>query len=823
MAEAHAMANQQIGWMGVVVGDPKMAPYADQFHDIRLIDVRNVANVTQGLNATLELVVENHGMSMADGRLEVRDVQGSTLLSSINITMPAGNLSGSRIVLPLNVTVERSGWIDVQIRYLAADAHGEVAVGDNLLLHRFWSNAPPVVLDARCLGQAAYRGDNIICEVEASDDLNVTTVRLEWSVRNDTTNVTSAWEELPLGTSDGLVWWSSLFIPVDAALVPTGMLDLRAVAVDASQATTTLDVQGVLKVLNAPSSWYGPHVTDVDDSPWAGVTLPPGVPFKGLPRDATSTVSACVSDVDHDPVGEAPTLSVQRKNGPAVESVIIDSLGEINLNPSLTCSAWNLTLPNGLPLDDLDLVIHAAEEERVRRRFAVDDQAPLVALSLLNEDGSALDRAVGDGSERLHITYSDLDDAGTGAVGDLIVSWPGQAPRVMPLQINAGTPHIIIEVEAPINPLEDGVLVLEVDLVGAHGATAAASLERDLALAPPTIAQAVLCDERGQADELRFGMEIWFGASVISSRPLQETVVTIEQEGWRSTAPRWTPGESEASPSPSCAAEVPDDEHAQWFRLRPDRAFVNGEASVGLRATDIDGASSRSVLNLILRHAPPEIGLVTVNSTGVAGDPVTLTADLTDLDGVLGVECTLTVVDQEGGVVHEGTARVVAFTEEEAELSATWLSLGTVNGTLTQTLRCVDVDDEFDVAEVPVALVAANRSTDPDDGGVAPEAESDGLPLFLLAVPLLLLVTVVTVLFARSKAGVLGEEGGVELEKANQDQLWDHAPASEAAMLKRPEGWSVEQYGDWLNGPCPEGWSNDAWDAFVEEQTPLNQ
>ncbi|DAC35851.1 MAG TPA: hypothetical protein D7I05_00865, partial [Candidatus Poseidoniales archaeon] len=58
---------------------------------------------------------------------------------------------------------------------------------------------------------------------------------------------------------------------------------------------------------------------------------------------------------------------------------------------------------------------------------------------------------------------------------------------------------------------------------------------------------------------------------------------------------------------------------------------------------------------------------------------------------------------------------------------------------------------------------------------------------------------------------------------ANQDALWDHVPTSEVAVLKRPDGWSVEQYDDWLNGPCPEGWSDAAWGAFVEEQTSLNQ
>ena len=821
MAEAHAMANTQIGWMGVVVGDPKMAPYADLFHDVRLMDVRTVANVTQGLNATLELMVENHGMSAAEGRIEIRDVQGSTLLANVNLTLPAGNLSGSRVIMPLDFSVDRSGWIDVQVRYVANDVHAEVATDDNLLLHRFWSNAPPEVLDIRCLGQSAYRGDSIICEVEAVDDLNVTDVLLQWSLRNDTTNTTSPWEEIVLGTSNDRVWWSSLLLPIDASVYPVGWLDLRAVVKDASAATTVVEVKGAMEVLNAPSTWFGPHVEGVDATPWSGISLPAGVPLTGLPRDATSEVTACVSDLDHDRVLEAPSLSVERKDGTAL-LLDVDLLGEVAVNPSLVCTAWNLTLPNGLPLEDVDLIVTVAEEERLRRRFSIGDAAPTVTLALLDEQGSPLERAIGDGSERLQITYADADDAGTGAVGDLVVSWPGQAARVLPVQIEAGVQHAVVALEVPTNPLEEGTLSLDVTLTGAHGAPASAILERDVVLTPPVIDMAVLCDERGEAEELRFGMEVWFGARVISTRPLQETVVTIEQEGWRSTAPAWNEGDTEASPSAACAAQVPDDEHARWFRLRPDSAFVNGEASVGLRATDIDGASSRALLDLILRHAPPIISNVTVNSTGTAGDPVTLSAALTDLDGVLGVVCRLTVRDGAGNMVHDEPVRVVAFTEEEATMSATWLSLGSTNGTLVQTLRCIDVDDEVDEVGVAVNLTAANRTQEDDQTGGQKEAEADGLPTWAFLVPLLVVVLLVTAFALRSKTETEERPADLRMNQVDEAALWDDEVAQAPPELKRPDGWTAEQYATWLNGPRPEGWSDEAWTAFVQEQLPLN-
>ena len=50
-----------MSWMGVVVGDPKMSPYADVVHDINIIDVRVVDTLTVNSNCKIEIAIENIG------------------------------------------------------------------------------------------------------------------------------------------------------------------------------------------------------------------------------------------------------------------------------------------------------------------------------------------------------------------------------------------------------------------------------------------------------------------------------------------------------------------------------------------------------------------------------------------------------------------------------------------------------------------------------------------------------------------------------------------------------------------------------------------
>ena len=77
LAESHAAANLQTSWMGVTVGDPKMAPYADLLHDINLFGARQVGNASYMQPSQIQLALENTGMSASNGILLIEDIQGN--------------------------------------------------------------------------------------------------------------------------------------------------------------------------------------------------------------------------------------------------------------------------------------------------------------------------------------------------------------------------------------------------------------------------------------------------------------------------------------------------------------------------------------------------------------------------------------------------------------------------------------------------------------------------------------------------------------------------------------------------------------------------
>ena len=120
LAESYAAANTMISWMGVVVGDPKMSPYADIVHDIEIIDVRVVENVTKNESFEIEIAVQNLGPGAAIGNLKVIDKLGSLILVNHSLAMPNGSEIGSRQIIKLQLNTSREGWNNLAIRWDAA-------------------------------------------------------------------------------------------------------------------------------------------------------------------------------------------------------------------------------------------------------------------------------------------------------------------------------------------------------------------------------------------------------------------------------------------------------------------------------------------------------------------------------------------------------------------------------------------------------------------------------------------------------------------------------------------------------------------------------
>jgi hypothetical protein len=129
--------------MGVVVGDPKMAPYADIFHDISIVDVRVLGPANLGEGTVVQMLVENRGMSTSNGTLMVQTVQGNSVLNQTVLQLPPGDQPGSRTLVNLTIIPPSAGYLDLRVCY--DNQSEERNFGNNLYPFSIVVNAPPAV------------------------------------------------------------------------------------------------------------------------------------------------------------------------------------------------------------------------------------------------------------------------------------------------------------------------------------------------------------------------------------------------------------------------------------------------------------------------------------------------------------------------------------------------------------------------------------------------------------------------------------------------------------------------------------------------------
>lgn len=825
LAESHAAANRYTSWMAVVVGDPKMAPYTDVLHDINLVEVRAVGDVNQGEATTVEVLVENLGMAASNGTLEIRTVLGNILLNQTQLNLPAGDAAGSRATVNLTMVSTTDGLLDLRIRYI--NGSPERNYGNNLLSFSVDVNAPPEILDVYCSAPALSRGEYTICSVEVNDDEGVTNTTLEWQIvqENESWN-DSRWSTLFMGSVNPTLWETSLVIPTHASL---GSVTLRATVRDGNNMTMRTVTENVTRIVDAPRTWFGPHVSGVDPPNWNNASMLPNRPPVGLYRHQTSLLTVCVMDADYD-INTAPPVFMTSRG----------TLGNVSFVPqpaaNLYCYTASFSLEIGSSLEDVDIELRTHEGSLLlQRTIRVADRAPEVTVRVESTSGETLDRVVGDGNEQVRVLVNDVDDPQTSFVGDLTLQWPGGEPIQLPLDISGTENTTVIPLEQIQIPLEAGELMLTATGRGQHGATAGTTLNLPFLLTPPRIVLFEACDRTDVVRNMTFGQIATLVVGISSDRPLQSTTAQLTQSGWAINAPSmeapiWA---QEDTPEPCrLNGSAPEGTDLIYFRLKLDNSLVDGPGKVVFSTVDLDGLVKSQSLDLMFQHAPTTFEPITFSEAKPGLDLYT-NITVADLDGLDRVVCAFNLYGPDDALLSQSVVPAGPEGVFSNELSHRYpVTVALANSSLTVSITCLDnLQQSFFVnATVEVGGADACVTCDSTDQNTQrPSSEETTTNLsFVLPIALLASLLALTGWLVRKRT-ILDEEAAWTtnenkpyvntedlFESEETEGLLDEPLAQDLPDIV-PEGWTLEDYKTWLNGPLPEGWTAEQWAHYVEE------
>ena len=815
-AEANAAANTYTSWMGVVVGDPKMAPYVSTLHDVELIDTRILNNFSVGQTGNIEVGLQNVGMAAGHGQIDVVNLQGSVLMSSTNVSVVAGDQTGSRMSVSIPITPTQPGWLDVRVRYAHDNSTSfERDTLNNFIIMRIWVNDVPSIDSVACDQDEYARGDSFLCTVLASDDERVESVEMGWTVICSTCSITNtSWTVGPMGSNDnGTTWEAMITLPIN---ITTGELALHIVARDGLGMEVEVTQENVSTVLDAPSSWFGPHMSNAD-SQWLGVTQLPSTSPSGIYRGVIENITGCVLDVDHDTTLEQPEFLVSR--GQLGEVVYID-MSDSNHH----CYQSTFFVENGTSIEDIDIEMRKNDGSLVSQRsIRILDNAPQISLSFENSSSASIDRIIDNGDEFLRIVVTDADDFSNSYLGDVTIDWPGYGVQVLSVEGVVNLGNVQIEIVPPIELLEAGNVDVYFTLQDSRGVESSSSISIPLVLNAPRIVSMIPCNELGSIDELMFGHPAILGAVIESDRPLENIQLSLRQLGWSVNAPQiqeptWVQSTDE------CLQYTGDDVY--WFRLQLDGSFASAEGSIQLIASTIDGYPTSMQIPMLFRHAPPIIN-GTVPSTIEAGSDLKIELSISDLDGLGDVSCSVNLTDDSNTSVWLKEFRPIESQDSDGMNQLRWPVPRNQNEStdfLNVTVSCDDSDGESGAWASPnkieiepyVCRINCNTS---NDELVTTASSSNPMPWVILVTVFLAIILGTMMMLRRrnSEEKWASDESLDDFELLTSDSIAKAEASLEgmsAELPPIPDGWTEEAFVDWLQGEKPPEWSEEQWDAI---------
>ncbi len=828
LAESHAAASTVSGWMGVVVGDPKMAAYADLIHDINIVDARVVGEVNVGEPTLVQVAVENLGMAPSNGSLMIQSRIGNVVLNESILEMPAGDQPGSRTIVNLTIEPTQPGYFEIRVRYV--NASNEQRIENNMVLLSLFANEAPNIINGYCNAPTLTRGGYTVCTVQAQDDTNVTRATMSWQIVPDNKSVNeSRWVQQNMGQIDSSRWQATLIIPTDVEL---GEIALRIHVYDIANMSDEATYLNVTRIVDAPQTWHGPHVTDLDPPSWNRASNLPNKPSEGILRHRTYTLTSCASDADFDVMQPPPVFSVSRGNLTNTTSVVPHDV-------NIYCYSSNLSLEPGMSLEDVDVQVRSIEGSLLlQRTLRVDDVNPEVSLSMANSNGTVLDAVVGNGREHLIVQVSDIDDPATPFIGDVMVYWPGNEMFQIPLDIPQGVSTVSIPLSQIPTALESGELVIDITGSGLHGGTADATLSIPFEFTLPEVVFIEVCDDEGPTRNMTFGQTATLVVGVQSDRPLENPSARLSQLGRSIVAPLTDePAWGEGDPPEACAGDENQTDMGWYhFRIKVDNSFSDGPGKIVMNIRDVDRLPTSLTVDMMFQHAPTLLGEFN-SSAALPGEDIQVTLPVGDEDGLHTVICSFTIHDPSGALLTQSATMAGEEMNYEAELNWMYPIPGSLaNQTLSLEVGCLD-DQGIRVTQTANITVGPqescpNCSSNDSTRGDAAEQNDTLSGTAIASLGLLALMIILGAIGFAVKTNKksteemdwdVEENTGHDLESMfNNDDLMDQEgpdPSQEEGAEHDfiPDGWTEEQYLQWLDGPAPEGWGVEQWTDYVAE------
>ena len=763
MAESYYAANPMVSWMGVVVGDPKMAAYADRLHDVNISAMQTNQSLTVGNNGSIRLIIENLGMGTANGTVEIRERSGNILLATYNLSLAPGDASGSRIVLDATVVPTKSGYVDFVARWHnGSQEYPERITANNEKSLNLLVNDIPTVDDAWCTNSQVERGDGLTCTALASDEVSVTWLLIAWRLQNQSQNLTTQWYWHPAVQLENGNWWTSMDIPRNISL---GNLDIAVEAFDNHNTSSGIRIySNISQVVDAIPKWYGIHVYSVDSEMWLGDSNLPPNPEQGLLRQEQVRLRGCVVDADHNISEEQPNFAASR----GVVGAVVFS-GEIE--PGLYCYNSTWIIPIGGDVDPVSLELWVGGQLFSQRQINIADRKPVVELELRDAEGVLINSSTG-ANEHLWISYDDLDDPGTSAYGDLVIEWPDRLPITIPINIPENASGVSLEIPPAPAGLSRGLVHITANILGAHSNAVVVSEQWEISVSSPRILSIEICDAEGELAELQPDSQAVTYLHIRSSRPLESVQVILAQGDWSVTAtvldlssPAWNNSAPQGCEANSSVAD--NRTEILTYKITVDSRFFGGGAEIIAQIIDIDGLSSSFHLPVSIAHSAPVVTLTGELEYEVGGN-VELSAIISDVDGLAGIDCIFIFANNSGAPILTILGSPDASGEIRIEQNAAKFPL---DENISVEVTCVDSLGLSAGAELSGSIIVQNPPRSDQVAANVSSTNEGGAGTLLLVGAILMLALIATVVI-RAKVNQRNR-GRIERAGDEQSKAWE--------------------------------------------------